>query len=95
MNEVVLECCGKSESECICIEDIKTQNIFKEWEHYIGQSNINGEIITPHKLKVWAENKNRGYVCIFCGSIKPYNSIDAGFLYCRRCNEYKGIIPDC
>lgn len=61
-------------------------------KHFINTYDINGETITECRLMEWACDPKREYYCIFCGSPPAEEN---GFMWCRRCNEYKGIMPNC
>lgn len=67
------------------------QEIFDDWKHYIGLEDIDGKVITTEALMDWAKRANRKLICVFCGD-EPTDFY--GFIYCTRCNEYKGIMPD-
>ncbi len=64
---------------------------FLQWKHYIGVPDIDGITITEERLKAWSDNPKRKLICIFCGSAPSETN---GFVYCKRCREYKGIMPD-
>jgi len=51
-----------------------------------------GSVNTKERLMAWAGNPERKFICIFCGSPPAEHN---GFMWCRRCKEYKGIMPDC
>ncbi len=66
--------------------------IYQDYRHLIGSDDIDGNCITAERLMKWAEDPKRELICIFCGS-QPFTH--NGFTYCRRCHEYKGIMPNC
>ena len=67
-------------------------SIFEEYRHYIDTSDIDGNIITANRLMAWALDPDRKFYCIFCG--RPPSERE-GFVWCSRCGEYKGIMPNC
>ena len=66
--------------------------LYKEYRHFIGTYDIDGNTITARRLREWAEDPKREFYCIFCGSQPAEVN---GFMWCHRCNEYKGITPNC
>lgn len=68
------------------------KSYYDEYRHFVGSRDIDGNTITSERLREWAEDPAREFYCIFCGS--PPTEAN-GFSWCRRCNEYKGIIPNC
>lgn len=66
--------------------------VFEEYRHFINAPDIDGNTITAHRLMAWALDPKREFICIFCGSPPSERN---GFMTCRRCKEYKGIMPDC
>lgn len=68
------------------------KQLFDEYKHFVGTYDIDSNIITKKRLMAWAEDPKRELICIFCGS-EPVCS--NGFIYCRHCNEYKGVMPNC
>lgn len=67
-------------------------DVYEQHKHFVGTYDIDGETITERRLMAWACDPMREYYCIFCAS-KPAEQ--NGFMWCRRCNEYKGIMPNC
>lgn len=68
------------------------EQIFDEYKHFVGTYDIDSNTVTEERLMAWAEDPKRELICIFCGS-EIVNR--GGFIYCQRCNEYKGIMPNC
>lgn len=66
--------------------------IYLEHKHFLNTPDIDGETITESRLLAWAEDPKREYYCIFCNSQPAEQN---GFMRCRRCKEYKGIMPNC
>lgn len=66
--------------------------IYKKNTHFIGTYDIDGKTITGERLMAWACDPKREYYCVFCAS-EPAE--ENGFMSCRRCKEYKGIMPNC
>ncbi len=69
-----------------------SQEIFEGYKRFVGTFDINSNIITEDRLMAWAKNPSRKFICIFCGNEPTDRN---GFVYCQRCKEYKGIMPDC
>ena len=68
------------------------EQIYNEYKHFVGIGDIDQNIITRERLMAWASNTNRKFICIFCGNPPAEHN---GFMWCRGCKEYKGIMPDC
>jgi len=66
--------------------------IYEEHRHYVGAYDMDLQTITERRLMEWACDPKREYVCHFCGN-PPM--IENGFMFCRLCKDYKGIIPNC
>jgi len=67
-------------------------SMYDNHRHFIGTYDIDGDTITETRLKRWAEDPGREFICIFCDSPPMEQN---GFMWCRRCKEYKGIMPNC
>ena len=74
------------------LRKMQVEGAYNEWKHIIGSYDIDGQTITEKRLLTWANDPKRELMCIFCGS-EPADR--GGFIYCQRCMEYKGIIPNC
>ena len=68
------------------------EQIFDEYKHFVGTLDIDSNLITAKRLMSWASDSAREFICIFCGSPPAEHN---GFMWCRRCKQYKGIMPDC
>jgi len=66
--------------------------IYERYKHFINTYDIDGNTITANRLMVWAQDPKREFYCIFCGAPPAEQN---GFMWCRRCKEYKGIMPNC
>jgi len=66
--------------------------IYENHKHFINTYDIDGETITASRLMAWACDPKREYYCIFCGRPPAESN---GFMWCRICHEYKGIMPNC
>ena len=66
--------------------------LYEEHKHFVGTYDIDSKVITAERLMSWAYDSSREYYCIFCGSPPTEQNV---FMWCRRCKEYKGIMPDC
>lgn len=73
-------------------EFIDQLQLFEEYKHFVGTYDIDSNVITKERLMAWASDPNRKFICIFCGSPPTESN---GFMWCHRCTEYKGIMPDC
>lgn len=73
-------------------ESPTTEELFEDYKHFVGTYDIDSNTITRKRLMAWAQDPKRELICIFCGS-EPVNR--GGFIYCQRCKEYKGIMPNC
>lgn len=67
-------------------------DVFHNYKHFLGTYDMDGNIITASRLIAWAKDPKWELICIFCSS-EPVAR--GGFIYCQRCNEYKGIMPNC
>lgn len=66
--------------------------VYEQYKHFINSYDIDGNTITASLLMAWACDPKREFYCIFCGS-SP--AVEGEFMWCRRCKEYKGIMPNC
>ena len=69
-----------------------TNDIFNDYQHFVGICDIDGNTVTKERLVAWVEDPKRELICIFCGS-EPVNR--SGLIYCQQCKEFKGIMPNC
>jgi len=73
------------------MKPVTPEDIFNDFKHYIGCNDSDGKQITADALMAWAKRPNQKFVCVFCGD----DAVDrGGFVYCQRCREYKGIVPN-
>ena len=79
-------------TELVTTASEKEYSIYKEYKHFVNTEDIDGVVITPSRLMKWAMDKNRELICIFCDK-EPITT--NSFTYCKICNEYKGIMPNC
>jgi len=68
------------------------EQLLNEYKHFVSIYDIDSVLITKERLMAWAGDPNRKFICIFCGSPPAEHN---GFMWCRGCKQYKGIMPDC
>lgn len=78
--------------EGVIEKELKVVAIYQQYRHFVGTYDIDNNTITAERLMRWAEDPKRELICIFCGSEPTDNN---GFVSCRRCKTYKGIMPNC